>query len=221
MNIRWFISTKEGGRFMNMCEAVIRNVGEGTKAATERMCADILSESLYQVPIDTGALASTGDYIVRRRSDVKGYRYEGIIGYAGFTTTGIQGGRGSTHNGLGGRITHVREKGPVGARISSTKVNSKNGLPVSAYAAVVHEDLDMPHPRGGKAKFLEDPVRDYANDQFKRVAENYWRWSIRWVSGEGRNIYGRMVNMRMPVFTPVKLTPNQASGHGPRGGMPV
>lgn len=30
------------------------------------------------------------------------------------------------------------------------------------YAMYVHENLSMPHPRGGQAKFLEQPARMYA-----------------------------------------------------------
>ena len=34
------------------------------------------------------------------------------------------------------------------------------------------------HPNGGKAKFLEDPVRAYGSSNFKRVAETNWRYAI-------------------------------------------
>lgn len=32
------------------------------------------------------------------------------------------------------------------------------------YAVRVHEDLQMPHPRGGQAKYLEEPMRARKND---------------------------------------------------------
>lgn len=38
--------------------------------------------------------------------------------------------------------------------------NPKTGRPASDYMVVVHEDLQAHHPVG-KAKFLEDPVREY------------------------------------------------------------
>ena len=41
-----------------------------------------------------------------------------------------------------------------------SKLNPKNQMLTEEYALKVHEDLDMPHPRGGKAKFLEDPFND-------------------------------------------------------------
>jgi hypothetical protein len=36
------------------------------------------------------------------------------------------------------------------------------------YAVIVHEDLEAIHPVG-KAKFLEDPIRDYASEKFPRT----------------------------------------------------
>ena len=42
----------------------------------------------------------------------------------------------------------------------NTKINPKTGIPTEEYALKVHEDLYMNHPRGGKAKFLEDPFND-------------------------------------------------------------
>lgn len=47
-------------------------------------------------------------------------------------------------------------------------INPKTGQHASKYMLVVHEDLSAFHPIG-KAKFLEDPVRDYAKSNFKRV----------------------------------------------------
>jgi hypothetical protein len=41
------------------------------------------------------------------------------------------------------------------------RVNPKTGQKASEYMIAVHEDLDANHPNGGKAKFLEDPLREY------------------------------------------------------------
>ena len=46
----------------------------------------------------------------------------------------------------------------------NTKINPKTGIPTEEYALKVHEDLYMNHPRGGKAKFLEDPYYDACNN---------------------------------------------------------
>ena len=49
-----------------------------------------------------------------------------------------------------------------------TAINPKTGVPVMDYAVAVHEDLEAFHPVG-KAKFLEDPIRDYASEKFPRT----------------------------------------------------
>jgi len=51
-------------------------------------------------------------------------------------------------------------------------INPKTGVPVMGYAVAVHEDLDAIHPVG-KAKFLEDPVRDYVSEKFPRIIIKY------------------------------------------------
>lgn len=51
-------------------------------------------------------------------------------------------------------------------------VNPKTGKPASSYAVAVHEDLSAHHPIG-KAKFLEDPVREYAARKFPRTVFKY------------------------------------------------
>ena len=149
MRVDFYISPNERRKFAASCEAVIRNVDRGTKSATELACQDILEESLRQVPRDTGTLASTAFYEVTRRTALKGYIYQGVIGYAGLVGAGA------------GRDAY----NPVSRRYASE------------YAVRVHEDLSAEHPNGGKAKFLEDPVRQYAG-RFKRVATTYWRWAI-------------------------------------------
>ncbi len=51
-------------------------------------------------------------------------------------------------------------------------VNPLSGMPTSSYMLAVHEDLSANHPNG-KAKFLEDPVRDFAERNFHNVAFKY------------------------------------------------
>lgn len=150
MRVDFYISGAEHRRFVASCEAVIRNVGNATKSGTEQACKEILEESLRQVPRDTGTLASTAFYEVTRRMATKAYTYEGVIGYAG----------------------------AVGAGFSHDRLNPKSRAMASSYAVRVHEDLSASHPNGGKAKFLEDPVRDYGSSRFRRVAETHWRWGI-------------------------------------------
>lgn len=56
-------------------------------------------------------------------------------------------------------------------------VNPKTGRPASSYMLAVHEDLDAFHPIG-KAKYLEDPVRDYAANKFRRTVFKYAKESL-------------------------------------------
>ena len=157
MRLSFYISKAESKKFASSLEVVLRNVGTATRKATEQACKEILEESLKQVPKDTGTLASTGFYDVSRRMATKRYTYEGVVGYAGM----------------------------AGAGYSRDKLNPKSGSMVSDYAVRVHEDLNASHPNGGKAKFLEDPVRAYADANFKRVATENWRYAIERSSSGG------------------------------------
>lgn len=56
-------------------------------------------------------------------------------------------------------------------------INPKTGRPASSYMLAVHEDLTANHPTG-KAKFLEDPVREYAANNFKRTVFKYAQESL-------------------------------------------
>jgi hypothetical protein len=205
MRIDFNISQKEAGNFMNACEAVIRNVGGATKAATYEAASAIMNESLAQVPVDTGTLLASAYLGIAERGDVSTpYSYGAVLGYG--SPRGL-----SQHLSVDTKTTKYTSKdfyvkyndaspGPVyefykggpGMRRDSghmtwlmepsNGINAKNGKPASAYASIVHEDLDMPHPRGGKAKFLEDPIRNWAAGKFSRTAMTYWARAITWKS---------------------------------------
>ena len=51
-------------------------------------------------------------------------------------------------------------------------VNPKTGKRASSYMLAVHEDLTAIHVHG-KAKFLEDPIKDYARSRFPRTVFKY------------------------------------------------
>ena len=166
MRIVFNISQTEAGKFRTACEAAIRNVGEGTKAATEFAGWSIMSDSLGEVPVDTGTLMSSAFLGISRRTDIKNYRYGAVLGY------------GDTED-IAGQV----DFGPIEWHMEPTNnINPKSGLQASTYAAKVHEDLDMPHPRGGKAKFLEDPIRNWASGKFARTAMTYWKQAIEYVN---------------------------------------
>lgn len=149
MRVEFRVSKAELGAFESSLEAALFNIDTATKRGTEQACREILKESLEQVPRVTGMLASTAFYEVQR-NNTKRYTYRGVIGYAG--TAGV----GARHD----------------------RFNPKSAAMVSSYAVRVHEDLSAKHPNGGKAKFLEDPVRRYGAAHFKRVAETNWRYAI-------------------------------------------
>lgn len=174
MRIDFNISQSERSKFRVACEAAIQTVGVGTKAASEAAAYDIMSESLRQVPVDTGTLINSAYMGISRRTNVKNYRYGAILGY------GSPGGLESAI-GLGEIEWHIAP---------NNGVNPKSGYQASTYASKVHEDLDMPHPNGGKAKFLEDPVRNYASGRFYRTAVTYWKEAIEWINlGRLHNSY--------------------------------
>jgi hypothetical protein len=66
-------------------------------------------------------------------------------------------------------------------------VNPENLMPASTYMMTVHEDLAMYHVAPTKAKFLEDPVREYAENRlaadFAKNCRNYWYY------GSGKKMY--------------------------------
>lgn len=156
MRINFLIDRREIEHFEAACEAMITNVGRGTKAATIEAISTILEDAAVQVPVDTGTLARSIYGGTFRRVDIKGYNYGGIVGFGSPVNTG--------------NIDWIKEP--------DDGLNPRSGVKASTYAMMVHEDLDAQHPNGGKAKFLEDPVRSYAADNFARTAVNYWKRAI-------------------------------------------
>lgn len=62
--------------------------------------------------------------------------------------------------------------GTIGYGGNGDPVNPKNGHAASTYMVDVHEDMDVYH-RVGKAKFLEDPIREYYTKRFPRTVIKY------------------------------------------------
>ena len=63
-------------------------------------------------------------------------------------------------------------EGTVGYGGNGDPVNPKSKEKASEYMMSVHEDLTAYHPNG-KAKFLEDPVREYGENKFSRTVFKY------------------------------------------------
>ena len=57
-------------------------------------------------------------------------------------------------------------------------VNPKTGKTASSYMLAVHEDLTAVHIHG-KAKFLEDPIRDFARERFPHTVFKHVQGAIR------------------------------------------
>lgn len=65
-------------------------------------------------------------------------------------------------------ISGYKYEAVVGYGGKGNPINPKSGKSASSYMVAVHENLNVVHPIG-KAKFLEDPVRDYARNKFERT----------------------------------------------------
>ena len=189
MRLDFNISQTELGKFRTACEATIRNVGTGTQAATTEAGLSIMADSLSQVPVDTGTLRDSAYLGTSRRNDVSGYRYGAVLGYG-------------TPEGLSSNVGLSDEGSMDWYIVPNNGVNPKNHLQASTYAAKVHEDLDMPHPNGGKAKFLEDPVRNWASGKFMRTAMTYWKQAITY-SNKGHMTKRYNKGIWKPVFTKI------------------
>lgn len=62
--------------------------------------------------------------------------------------------------------------GTIGYGGNGNPINPKNGHAASDYMVDVHEDLSVYH-KVGKAKFLEDPIREYYTEKFPRTVMEY------------------------------------------------
>jgi hypothetical protein len=68
-------------------------------------------------------------------------------------------------------------RGIVGYGGNGDPINPVTGEPASSYMLAVHENLSAHHPIG-KAKFLEDPAREYARSHFPRTVFKYAQESL-------------------------------------------
>lgn len=77
--------------------------------------------------------------------------------------------------------TYWAYEAEIGYGGNGDPLNPVTGKPASSYMLAVHEDLGALHLTG-KAKFLEDPVREYAANNFKRTVFKYAQESLADVS---------------------------------------
>ena len=108
----------------------------------------ILTESIDETPIDTGTLRRSGTVTVGKLPD-------------------------------GARVYEAAEAGTEHKDAFKEELGKEKAVYISfntPYARRQHEELDYNHPRGGKAKYLEDPfnrekskVLKYADKQIKKA----------------------------------------------------
>lgn len=166
MKVTFNIAESEQKAFVKACEAAITSVGYSTKQGLIEAANAIMMESQSQVPRKTGTLANSAFAGVSRRVDVKGYRYGAILGYGQYQGVGSIANLGSQEGGIEWLWRPTNPKNPI------------SGLPAAVYASKVHENLVYKHPNGGKAKFLEDPIRAWASGRFNRTMAEYWKIAI-------------------------------------------
>lgn len=65
----------------------------------------------------------------------------------------------------------------VGYGGNGDPINPISGRPASEYMLAVHENLQAYH-KIGKAKYLEDPVKEYAKENFPRTVFKYAQESL-------------------------------------------
>lgn len=62
---------------------------------------------------------------------------------------------------------------------SNAKINPKTGESTDKYMVEVHENLNMPHPNGGEAKFLEKPFFELTSNLGNKFAKEVVNNAIR------------------------------------------
>lgn len=170
MKVTFNIAESEQKAFVRACEAAITSIGYGTKQGVLEAANAIMMESQHQVPKKTGTLASSAFVGVSRRVDLKTYKYGAVLGYGQYQGVGSLANLGSQIGGIEWIWSPTNPKNPI------------SGLPAGIYASKVHENLVYTHPNGGKAKFLEDPIREWAAGRFNRTVAEYWKIAIERVS---------------------------------------
>lgn len=170
MKVTFNIAESEQKAFVRACEAVITSVGYGTKQGIIEAANEIMLESQSQVPRKTGTLANSAFVGVSRRVDLKTYKYGAVLGYGQYQGVGSMANLGAQIGGIEWLWSPTNPKNPI------------SGLPAAVYASKVHENLVYKHPNGGKAKFLEDPIRAWAAGRFNRTVAEYWKIAIEQVS---------------------------------------
>jgi hypothetical protein len=125
---------------------------------------DLLGRAQREAPLDEGTLRASGTAAVF----VDGKRVSGVAEQSGFVMLSAAG-------PIEGPKTHAMVHRDVDALAAQSP---KKGGGVEGqvsfntpYALEQHERLDFNHPKGGKAKYLEDPLKENADRYAGHIAD--------------------------------------------------
>lgn len=128
-------------------EAVIRELrarrAGNVITALIKIGEDLVGRAARIAPVEEGTLRGSGTVVIL----VNGVRYEGEGAYPAAREAAI---------------AHARAGGTVRADVE-VAFNT-------IYAARQHEELEYDHPKGGQAKYLEQPFREHLH-RYERILE--------------------------------------------------
>ncbi len=136
---------------------VFARVQEGAKRVMIDAANEVLAQAMDKAPIDEGTLRASGYATVY----VNGKRVAGQHARATNAETGAPIAK--------GKLSEAAEAGTQISHTTTTSTPTKEGLGNDVvgvvgfntpYALEQHERTDFVHPKGGQAKYLEEPVKD-------------------------------------------------------------
>ena len=146
----------DGEGFAELRQALKSCNLEVLKSLTQAMVEnteDLLGESMKRAPVDEGFLRGSGSARVNRGGTSRAARGKDEAGEPTATLRAVEGSDiGALYNAEGAVI-----EGEVSFN--------------TPYAARQHEELGWKHPRGGEAKYLENPLKERAQMYLKNLAD--------------------------------------------------
>lgn len=72
-----------------------------------------------------------------------------------------------------GKVAADYNEGVVVVSFGDNELRHGNKVPSNRYATVQHEDMTLKHPKGGQAKYLEQPFREIGGRYTEEIAKAY------------------------------------------------
>ncbi len=144
---------RDGAVWQRVQQAAVRGMTENTE--------DLLGRAMRDAPVDEGTLRASGHaavYVNGRAVARRGFREVGAEPVESPEHFEMRAGRAIHEGGLGDAVV-----GEVGFN--------------TPYALVQHERLDFNHPKGGKAKYLEDNLKEQA-DRYQGNLNDHLRGAL-------------------------------------------